>query len=173
MGNFHPPLTIPKISGVKATELMPRFEGAWGRFNERQDDRGEAEAVASGQQKGKAYAQQVYQGRRRSSMERRKEKAQKPGLEKPETDVSVPPERLESSTCGRDPRGAERAQKGGKSGMNLHVNRHVPEYSHPHTLERQEVMRVLTVGPDGFEPSPPVPKTGVLPLDDGPKELSV
>ena len=24
------------------------------------------------------------------------------------------------------------------------------------------------VGPDGFEPSPPVPKTGVLPLDDGP-----
>ena len=77
-------ILIPKISGVKATELMPRFEGAWGRFNERQDDRGEAEAVASGRQKGKAYAQQVYQGRRRSSMERRKEKAQKPGLEKPE-----------------------------------------------------------------------------------------
>ena len=24
------------------------------------------------------------------------------------------------------------------------------------------------IGPDGFEPSPPVPKTGVLPLDDGP-----
>ena len=30
------------------------------------------------------------------------------------------------------------------------------------------IMRLLTVGPDGFEPSPPVPKTGVLPLDDGP-----
>ena len=29
-------------------------------------------------------------------------------------------------------------------------------------------MRVGKVGPDGFEPSPPVPKTGVLPLDDGP-----
>ena len=34
-------------------------------------------------------------------------------------------------------------------------------------------MRVAKVGPDGFEPSPPVPKTGVLPLDDGPQELSV
>ena len=59
-------------------------------------------------------------------------------------------------------------EKGGKSGMNLHVDLHVPECSHPHTLKRQGVMRVLKVGPDGFEPSPPVPKTGVLPLDDGP-----
>lgn len=29
-------------------------------------------------------------------------------------------------------------------------------------------MRKVAIGPDGFEPSPPVPKTGVLPLDDGP-----
>ena len=31
-------------------------------------------------------------------------------------------------------------------------------------------MRVAIVGPDGFEPSPPVPKTGVLPLDVGPSD---
>ena len=72
-------ILIPKISGMKATELMSRFEGAWGRFNERQDDRRDADALATSGQKGKAYAQQVYQNRRRSSMEhRRKQEVEKP-----------------------------------------------------------------------------------------------
>jgi hypothetical protein len=30
---------------------------------------------------------------------------------------------------------------------------------------------MTAIGPDGFEPSPPDPKTGVLPLDDGPAVL--
>ena len=42
------------------------------------------------------------------------------------------------------------------------------EWAHPHAPDKLGIMRLLTVGPDGFEPSPPVPKTGVLPLDDGP-----
>ena len=35
-------------------------------------------------------------------------------------------------------------------------------------LQTPITTRGVAVGPDGFEPSPPVPKTGVLPLDDGP-----
>ncbi len=40
----------------------------------------------------------------------------------------------------------------------------------PESVPLQGVLAELReIGPGGFEPPPPVPKTGVLPLDDGPK----
>ncbi len=52
--------------------------------------------------------------------------------------------------------------------MNLHVNLHATRAGKADPPESLAFKGVVTVGPDGFEPSPPVPKTGVLPLDDGP-----